>query len=318
MSIKKIENLNVVKELKKNEELYKKFENLVNHYADILDSGAIVREVGFTPHDFSHHCRGIYNVLDEILPSKFYEVYSRGNNLFILLVAVLLHDISMAQDCSEKGRRNHSCQSQKYIRDEALSKSDTVLKSNCRREFVEALGDVIYAHSDIKAENGEVSTKTFEDVVKRYKDNSDSFEGEVINVPFLAAILRLADELDISYSRIEGTGYENKVNNADSQPYYEICEYFKPVQWHKEKPYELSIEVYDLVFEKLQEEQRPAIAGLIIERYLKIKKEFENLYSIVLSNTKYAGGGIWNIEKIVLKDEGKYSDYVKKKESSWV
>ena len=72
------------------------------------------------------------------------------------------------------------------------------------------------------------------------------------------------------------------------------------------------------MFEKLQEEQRPAIAGLIIERYLKIKKEFENLYSIVLSNTKYAGGGIWNIEKIVLKDEGKYSDYVKKKESSWV
>lgn len=316
MSIRKIKDLKVIKKLEEHEEYYERFKILVNDYGNNLDTGAIVRDIGFTPHDFSHHCKDIYEILGYILPNEFYTAYPEGSNLFLLLTAVLLHDISMAQDSSESARRNHSELSKQYIEKEIFEKDNTALNKYCGKDFAEALGEIVLAHSDIKGENGEINKFTFREVVAKYADRSNyvTVKNEELNVPFLAAVLRLADELDISYHRIESTDYKNKVNTEDSKKHYQICEYFRQVQINEDKPHELLLKVVEQQFEALPDTDKPAIAGQIVDRFLKIKGEFNYLYKEVLSSNKFAANGIWNIDAIKLKDEKKYREHVKKKE----
>ena len=236
-------------------------------------------------------------------------------NLFLLLTAVLLHDYSMSQDMDSAARREHSKKSMEYIKDEMFRKQDSLLVQNCDKGLGDMLGDIIYAHSDIKSETGGIEKFTFLEIVKKYEDrkNNKHMGKEEINVPFLSAILRLADELDISYKRIENTRYKEKKNIEESMLHYRICEFFDEIQIHNHSR-SLSIEVIDGVFDAIEEESKPAIAGQIIEKYLKVKREFDVLYREVLSKNRYIEGGIWEIEKIELKDESKFREYVKKNE----
>ncbi len=315
MSIEKIKDLPIILKLSGYKKYYEKFKVLVNDYADSLDSGALIREIGFTPHDFSHHCRDIYEILGYILPDSFFDVYANGVNLFVLLVGVLFHDISMSQNASEEARRRHSELGKEFVIREILQEGSS-LNRNCERAFAKAIGEVIYAHSDIKGVYGETVKYTFKEIVEAYADRSNftTVDNEELNVPFLAAVLRLSDELDISYKRVQGISYKDKVNIEESKSHYEICDYFNQVQLHPNKPHELSVEVLDYVFDNLSKEDKPTIAGQIIDKYLKIKKEFDTLYKEVLSSNKFAAQGIWDIEHIQLKDEEKYRDFVKKKE----
>ncbi len=316
MSIQKIEKLYVIEKLKKHEGFYDRFSAIVNQYSTFLDSGALIREIGFTPHDFSHHCYDIYEILGRILPENFYNKYNNGSNLFVLLVAVLMHDVSMSQDASGEARRKHSELGKKYIESEIFEKEDSHLAIYCGKDYAGALGDIIYSHSDIKSESGEIIQYTFEEIVDKYTDSSNfvTVDSEEINVPFLAGVLRLADELDISYNRVKHIGYKNKVNTFESEMHYKICDYFGWVQVKRERPHELYIEVYEQQFDILPECDRSTVAGQIIDRFLKVKKEFDIIYKEVLSSTKFASDGIWTIDRIVLKDESKYMEYVKKKE----
>lgn len=305
-----IEEIKIIKKLKTNKKYYDFFETLVKDYSEYINTGAIKRDIGFTPHDFKHHCIDLYLILSKILPEKFYKKYSKGSNLFVLLTGVLFHDIIMAESSDAESRRKHSEDGKKWIEDEIFSNGDTSLKRNFEKELASALGDVILAHSDVKDEDGEIIRHTFLEVFDNNKDELKIVNEEEINVPYMAAVLRLADELDISYKRVEGTGYERKSNTDESRLHYEICKYFEPI---KVSDHCIEIVVLNQEFERVPEEDKPTIAGYIIERYIKIKNEFDVLYSKVLSSNKFADGGIWNIDRIKLKDEQKYRDYLKKK-----
>lgn len=316
MSIETIKKLKIIRELKKHDDYYKKFENIVDFYSQILDNGAVQRDVGFTPHDFTHHCKNIYEILGNILPKAFYSKYSNGSNLFLLLTAVLLHDISMALDGSMEARRAHSKSGKDYVIKQIIEEEGSCLNINCRKSFVDALGDIIYAHSDIKDDNDNIIVHTFVEIVNKYNERNDmkTVGDEELNVPFLAALLRLADELDISYKRVEGTGYKSKKIEESSMKHYLVCEYFEQIQLHKNNPYVLSIEVIESVFMNVPEADKTAVSGQIIGKYVKIKKEFELLYNTVLSNNKYVPKELWGIERVQLRNEEIYKDYIKKKD----
>lgn len=308
----KIKEIPIITKLKKGK-YYDDFKNLVNLYAPSLDFGAVRREVGFTPHNFSNHCRDIYKILSDILPEKFYKVYNNGSNLFLLLTAVLMHDYYMSYDSSEEARRQHSKLGKEFVEEAIFGKENTPLKMYCSKEFGEALADVIYAHSDIKDEHGGIDTYTFKDILEKYSDKKKKIKvgGEELNVPFVAALLRLADELDISYERVEGTDYEGKINTEESKMHYEICKYFKPIQNRKGE--EISIEIFEREFENVLDEDKPAIAGQIINRFIKIEKEFDYLRKEVFINNLYTKDEIWTIEKVSLMNEEVYREWIKKK-----
>lgn len=316
MYMEQIDNMKIIKKLKEckmEKKYYSDLCNLVNHFAPILDQGALVQDTGFTPHDFSHHCRDIYEILGLILPDEFYVTYADGENLKLLLTAVLFHDIGMANDGSMESRRRHSEIGRKYVYDK-MANNESALMDYMDSQLIEPLGDIIYAHSDIKSEDGRTEKNTFSEVVAKYGQKKPQGTYEPLNVPYLAAVLRLADELDISYSRIKGTGYEDKVNSDSSRLHYDICKYLKRVQYYNHEPGVLYIEVEEVAFSCLKPEESYNVAAQILEKYKKINREFCLVYNEVLSKNQYASENTWKITRVELKDSEKYLDLAKKKE----
>lgn len=149
-----IKGIPIVKKLEKTE-YGKKFENLVEYVAPILDSGPFLKEIGFTPHDFSHHVKDIYSLLSKMIPAGFYKEYDKGENLFILLTSVLFHDFGMTKEWNDEVRSQHSKIGKEMFL-EPFVKNDvsSVVKQNIDSKYSEYIGDIIYAHSDIKCANG--------------------------------------------------------------------------------------------------------------------------------------------------------------------
>lgn len=310
-------NYRIISKLREqNEGLYNKFMSLVDGYEDELNSGALIRLTGFTPHNADIHCRNIYRILSDILPEQFYKKYCFGENIFVLCVGVFFHDLAMAQSVSIETRCRHSEIAKELVRKEIYSKEKTVMKANIKREYADAIMDIIYSHSDIKDKIGNIKEYTLETTIKKYDEKGlSNGEYEELNVPFLAAVLRLADELDLDYSRIEGTGYERKDNTGESRIHYERCEYFKRVRVNSNNPSQLILEEDINATINFDEEKKQTVAVQILSVYQKVYSEFDKMKASVLFNTEYAPDGIWNIRSIELMDKGKYTELIKKKEN---
>ncbi len=310
-------NYKIISRLKEQDgKLYNKFIALVDGYEDELNNGALIRLTGFTPHNADIHCKNIYRILSDILPEQFYRKYSFGDNIFVLCVGAFLHDLAMAHSVSIETRCKHSEIAKKMVHDEIYTDRKTVMKSNIKREYADAVMDIIYSHSDIKDEYGNIKNRTLEETIEKYDTNGLSKgEHEELNVPFLAAVLRLADELDLDYSRIEDTGYERKDNTEESKMHYERCEYFKRVRINSNNTGQLILEEDTNATIYFDEEKKQTVAVQILSVYQKVCDEFDRMKNRVLFNTKYASDGIWNIRSIELKDKEKYTELIKKKEN---
>lgn len=325
-----IQNIPIVKKLE-GTEFKQNFINLVNYVAPILERGPSLSSVGFTPHDFSHHVKDIYFMLGKMIPNAFFEKYNTGENLFVLLTGALFHDIGMPKEWSEEVRARHS----EIGRDRFLKffngdMTDSVIKQNIKAKYSEYIGDIIYAHSDIKLKDGS-KTETFRQIYNKYDNLKHGTEGyqEEINVPFLAALVRLADELDITYERIENINYQENNNLPLSLQHFRLCELFKEIQLGEHKD-SLVLLVdkskcnLQLLTQKSVEDNTNGLqdellklateAANILERYEKIRGEFKMLNDLVLRNTKYSSDEIWQIRRIELEDIDELIEASKKKE----
>ena len=114
---------------------------LAEHYAPKLNEGSLIRRTAYTKHDFSHHCKDIYAIIDNVLLKN---VEIRPEEYFVLAVAVLLHDISMTLEHFD--RLCHSKQSADYVQKE----SSGVVWKEVPIQDVSIVKKIITAHSDIK------------------------------------------------------------------------------------------------------------------------------------------------------------------------
>lgn len=307
-----------------------KFVNLVNYAAPILDRGPALSKIGFTPHDFSHHVKDIYSVLDKMLPEAFYEKYNTGENIFILLTGALFHDIGMTKEWSEEVRVQHSkIGREMFLEPFKENEVNHVIKQNIETRYSKYIGDIIYAHSDIKLADGS-KIETFREIYDKYENLEYVTRGEheEINVPFLAALVRLADELDITYERIENIDYLKSNNLPSSLQHFRTCELFKDIQLSKQQNDTLVIIVDEskcnlqLLEQDIDNafDQQDAILNLateaanILEKYEKIQEEFRMLKELVLRNTSYSSDEIWRIRRIELTQADKLVMAAKKKE----
>lgn len=322
-----IEKMPIVERLK-GTDFEGNFANLVNYAAPILENGPALSSIGFTPHDFTHHVKDIFSLFEKMLPEAFFRKYNKGENLFVLLTGTLFHDIGMTQEWNDEVRAKHSEIGKKIFLDH-LSESDTdIVKLNMMSSWSEYIGDIIYAHSDVKKNDGS-RVETFREVYEKYEKQEYNTMGikEKINVPFLAAILRLADELDITYERIQHIEYTKKNNLPSSLQHFRLCELIRDIQPSKNNDsLIIVIDKSQCNLEVLDQESScinccegdetleiATKAASILERYEKIQIEFRILYELVLKNTTYASDGIWNIRRIELEQEEKLIAAVKKK-----
>lgn len=128
------------------------------------------------------HCIEVASNLDRLIPNNTKETLNE-EEIFVLLCAVIFHDYGMTQN-----REKHNVISGDYIK----NNYQNIYGINASQ--AEVIGFLCLAHRDYKEGSNTISTlnkipNIF--VIQRNK----------IRVQFLASLLRLADELDTTFSR---------------------------------------------------------------------------------------------------------------------
>lgn len=182
------------------------FDEMVKAYAEKLSSRIILSNSAFTLHDFDHHCFNIYKIISYVLFNEelvYKEDYGLSQReLLILNLAVLFHDIGMSEVLGV-ARENHSVKSAEFIQREYDDANRPLRnKTDLTISEIKALKAIVVAHSNIK--DGSVSAQENGLYSHHLKDYSAK-NGTKIRTKFLAGVLRLADELDVSSERL-GTG----------------------------------------------------------------------------------------------------------------
>lgn len=178
------------------------FDILVNHYGKILNEGPKQGITIYTSHNFDRHSSDLYRII------SMYLLQERGINqlseeeLYLLNISVLLHDISMCKGGYDNGsatlfnRKIHSLQSAQWIRHEYSQGGSPLSNVNLSSNQIEIICDICQAHSDLKDQEKPSGLK---DPDLKFK--KDGYSGP-IRVKALAGILRIADELDVTRDRL--------------------------------------------------------------------------------------------------------------------
>lgn len=185
----------------------------------------------YTEHGIKHS-ENIIKIIDKLIDNK---VILNDNEAFILLAAIYLHDIGMQQrnskellggnvqrtlDELEVIRENHNDLSYNMILDSVQEKKFCPsLSLENFRDYVDSIARLVKYHRKYNLQD-------------LY---DDSFKGEEIRIPLLAALLRLGDELDADCDRvnIEQLKYDNIP--TESKFHWWCCLYVKSININEGK-----------------------------------------------------------------------------------
>lgn len=159
----------------------------------------------YTPHDI-HHKERILSRLNQIIPKSLAEDFNQYE-IYFLIAATYLHDIGMA-DIPEllRGtgiRRKNFKELQNHIRTTHQERSEKYILNHFREFAIEdihqaeIIGVIARGH---RKEN--LYDRDMFEPGKMYKQYA-------INIPLLAALLKIGDELDLTFERTPMTIYEH-------------------------------------------------------------------------------------------------------------
>ena len=233
---------------KMKKEYFDKFCTIVEGYREKISDNLVIGDSAFTLHDFDHHCFDIYKIISEVLFDEelvYSEKYGLSEReLYIMNLAVLFHDIGMSNGL-DRARDNHSLNSADYI-DRQFKDSRSVLSQNSdlSANEIKALKAIIIAHSNLK----DRSVQESDNGLKSHKLQDYKARLGIIRTRFLAGVLRLADELDVSVERL-GTGELQQELEEQEQKYNIIknkqnCSEIEEKQMEEWKGFEKSLEFW--------------------------------------------------------------------------
>ena len=186
------------------------FDRLATHYGAKLNKGCPVGDTLYTSHDFDKHCNDIFKIISNIILLHADEKMFNSKELYILHLSVLFHDISMAMNITFN-RDKHSQESADYVRNEEKNESSPLYQekqnNNLTHNDISVIRKIITAHSDIKDGSVDDDKNGIKNPDLTFKMNGS------INGKALAAILRLADELDITSDRLGTETFANQLSN---------------------------------------------------------------------------------------------------------
>jgi len=174
-----------------------RYEQIRDNIASQLQPTASVDGDTFTSHGPDHCARILrhLNILLEGCEHFFNDI--KAEELFCLGVATLLHDVVMTTHPTS--RRTHSDEAKKLIREEWERTRGSFTTITVEAPVVDAIGDIVYAHSDLKDDAGNITAWT----LKAMCDREHSGESGKLRTYIPAALLRIGDELDCTSQRIQ-------------------------------------------------------------------------------------------------------------------
>ncbi|BCK01322.1 HD domain-containing protein [Anaerocolumna chitinilytica] len=252
------------------------FNTLRGIFRKRLDQGAASSEIKFTTHDYSTHCKNIYKIISETVvdfskkPSK--------KTIFLLDVAVLLHDIVMADNTEL--RETHAKDGQMFVLDAIYSNDRNEINSVLDASSAKIIASAIYGHGNIKNNVG-VKVNTLEELYKKYEHTKTDDDKLACQI---GAALRLADELDSTVDRINRPQNEYHFNENLEKDRLSKSHHMKLVLVDKiykdpEKNDQLKIATNDYYFEK--NGFNDDLGEMILEVKNKIIKELECINSYI-------------------------------------
>lgn len=176
---------------------------LVKDYGKTLNEGPKQGITIYTSHNFDRHCSDLYRIISMYLLQQQGIDQLTQEELYLLNISVLLHDISMCEGGYDNGavtlfdRKIHSLQSAQWIRHEYDRGGSTLSKVGLTADQIEIICDICQAHSTLKDRKASSGLKE-----PSLKFKKDGYSGQ-IRVKALAGILRIADELDVTRDRLK-------------------------------------------------------------------------------------------------------------------
>ena len=285
--IKLLESKNIFKYLKETSpEWYKNWETIANSYEKTINRGPYFTNIAFAPHDFENHCMDIYKIIDSLIQTDKLGKVINVEEVFVLLVAVILHDIIMAYNPDE--REVHSEKAKQYVIEQVYSKNDSILKNCLTRNQAQAVGWIILGHSDLKKEE-KIDTLA---ILPGKGSQPEGTQGE-INVRSLAAILRLADELDVTNMRVNGIAIEKYKINEESEIFWNQCNLFKAVRPYFGLTTVIKLDVDEIAYENSGDNIKNIKCIRNVKN--KIQDELNNVNRILTEPGYYDG---WTLSKV--------------------
>jgi adenine/guanine phosphoribosyltransferase-like PRPP-binding protein len=227
---------------KMNDEHKRAWQWFATQIKDDLDSRPLISGTAFTPHDFSRHCYNIYRIVSKILDKQLMQNFEElsSESLLLLNISILFHDYSMSQDGTN--RLEHSDVSAKLFKERyaewAKNSGDTTSLTVSQRKKIQT---IIRAHSDIKTSDDVIQENTIE-AIKEDVQSAD-IAGEYIHVKFLAGMLRMADELDVTIDRAGNELHKAlQLDSTDSEQNKSI-KHWKKLKYF----YEIKLENADVI-----------------------------------------------------------------------
>lgn len=195
-----------------------RFYRIATAYAEKLN--AVISNAGtiYTFHDFDHHCTNLYKIISDIILYKD-RVFNTAEKpltdkeIYLLNLAVLLHDLGMTKKIGLSRDRHPIDSAEMILKDyENPESSLTSKKSGLSRNDINALMLIVKAHSDIK---NDPSVPECENGLRNsLLTNSMPSNPKKIKARFLANVLRLADELDITSDRLGDRSIEEALEKT--------------------------------------------------------------------------------------------------------
>lgn len=197
---------NILKD--KSEKLHTQFLSITEKLRESYLSFAT--PVFYTSHGIDHS-QNIEEIVDRlILDSLKYEMNEQ--EIFILLCSIYFHDVGMALMTKDGGQANPDDYFKKVDEARRTHSEKTALfmiqnyeEFGLRKSQAEIIAWICKAHSDIKNEDG-TKIYTFKEIMAR--SDVTNVDTTPIRIKYLAALLRLADELDVTAKRAPGKRME--------------------------------------------------------------------------------------------------------------
>ena len=288
----KEESLKCISALNKltSDDYYEKWHKIKSYYLDNkFIEYAVTKDGLYTGHGYEH-CKSIYQILGLIIPDgtlssePIKRSYINAEELFVLDVSVLLHDIIMS--INPANRRIHSLDAKNYIIEQVYKFQESILSSYLTRAQATAVSYVIYAHSDIKDENEKTIVKTFDEVCG-YKDEISGELEKDINYKALSGLLRIADELDTNSNRTKWAARFKEQIPEESTVHWLKNSLFSLPRFNKSNPTELWLNVDKNAFIHEEGTQEQKIE-LILKVENKIQGELDNVNTILQFDSNFS------------------------------
>jgi tetratricopeptide (TPR) repeat protein len=183
----------------------------------------------YTDHTVAHSLRVIF-ILDKLCP--LLKVSLTDDEVYVLLCAAFLHDIGMQQEkfFEMKVLQEH------YSKEEIeAAQSDPMQGEAIIRQWHHLVGEERikyelgdkYIEADFVDEVAQVSKGHTKENLSTYKDGTKA--GSPMRLRLLAALLRLADELDLDYRRVDLAELNQAIIPEESRAHWWKCHYVESV-----------------------------------------------------------------------------------------